>query len=181
MKIDASRLIDALAAFPDTLAALVADVRGDEWRWKPTPNDWATIEVLGHLLREEREDFRIRLRMTLERPGAGRSADWCWPPIDPEGDVVKHSDIDADPGSVLEAFRDERTSSVAWLRSLVDSERPDWDAGYTHPEFGLFRAGDLLAAWADHDALHARQIIKRRHQMIENWGGGYECRYAGEW
>ena len=178
MNIDATRLIGSLASFPETLEAIVADLRGDEWRWKPTPTDWAVVEVLGHLVREEQEDFRVRLRMTLERPGAGASDAWAWPPIDPEGDVITHRDIDADHGVVLAAFRDERAASVAWLRAL---DEPDWDAAYEHPRLGRFRAGDLLASWAAHDALHARQIVKRRHQMIVGWGGAFRCRYAGDW
>lgn len=182
MPFDPDRLIRALAAFPDQLDALVADTHGDEWRWKPNQSNWAIVEVLGHLLREEREDFRTRLRMTLERPGAGASSEWTWPRIDSSGDVARHRDIDGDPAAVLSAFRDERVASVDWLRSLyADGESPDWDAGYTHPELGLLRAGDLLASWADHDALHARQLVKRRHEMIGSWAGAYSCAYAGSW
>lgn len=169
---DPARLIGRLESFPATLGAIVAGTRGDEWTWKPDPAGWAISEVLGHLLREEREDFRVRLRHTLE------GIDGRWPPIDPEGDVAKHADIDADPAAMLSAFRDERADSVAWLRGL---DAPDWDASYTHAEFGVFRAGDLLASWADHDALHARQLIKRVHQQIQTEAGPYSCRYAGEW
>jgi len=47
--------------------------------------------------------------------------------------------------------------------------------------FDPIRLIDLLAVWADHDALHARQIIKRRHQMTVRDAAPYSCRYAGEW
>lgn len=169
---DPARLIGRLDSFPAALGAIVAGTRGGEWTWKPDPAGWAISEVLGHLLREEREDFRVRLEYTLEKPGV------AWPPIDPEGDVAGHADIDADPAAVLSAFRDERADSIAWLRGL---NAPDWDASYTHEKFGVFRAGDLLASWADHDALHARQLIKRVHQQIQTEAGPYSCQYAGEW
>lgn len=172
MMFNPDRLIDRLAAFPDLLESLVADTADDEWRWKPADGSWAVIEILGHLLREEREDFAVRLRMTLESPGR------AWPGIDPEGDVESQRDIDADPAETLGAFRTARAGGVAWLRSL---ESPDWDAAYEHASLGRIRAGDLLAAWADHDALHARQLVKRRHQRIGINAGAYSCRYAGEW
>ncbi|USN98625.1 MAG: DinB family protein [Phycisphaeraceae bacterium] len=167
-----TRLTARLAAFPDLLEVLVADTDDAEWRWKPDDRHWSITEILGHLLREEREDFRTRLRLTLESPAMP------WPPIDPEGDVARHRDINADPAQTLAAFRAERADSIAWLRSL---DAPDWNAEHAHPKLGLFRAGDLLAAWADHDALHARQLVKRRHQLIVRDAGPYPCRYAGEW
>jgi hypothetical protein len=172
MDFQPSRLIDRLEAFPALLDTIAADTRPGEWTARPPGGAWAMIEVLGHLLREEREDFRTRLRLTLESPGEP------WPGIDPEGDVAKHRDIDLDPADTLAAFRRERADSTAWLRSLNDS---DWDASYEHPTIGPLRAGDLLAAWADHDTLHARQLIKRRHEQTLLNAGPYTCRYAGEW
>lgn len=167
-----ARLIARLGAFPGALEAIVSDTEGDEWTRRPAGGGWAIVEVLGHMLREEREDFRARLRHTLE------GAEGRWPAIDPEGDVLRHADLDADPRAVLAGFRAERAASVAWLGGLVS---PDWDSSYEHPTLGVFRAGDLLAAWADHDALHARQLIKRRHQQTVQDAGPYSCRYAGDW
>lgn len=172
MPIDPDRLIANLTGFPDLLDALVAGCSHDERRWRPDDGSWSITEILGHLLREEREDFRTRLRLTLESAGTP------WPGIDPEGDVARHNDRDANTDGLLDGFRAERADSIVWLRSLGT---PDWDAAHEHPTLGILRAGDLLAAWADHDMLHARQLIKRRHQRTQLDAGPYSCRYAGEW
>jgi hypothetical protein len=172
MRFNAERLVDRLADFPELLRAIAGGFAPDEWRARPDESSWSPVEILGHLLREEREDFRVRLRLTLEDPGA------VWPGIDPEGDVARQRDIDADPAAVLGAFAAERATSVRWLRGLG---APDWSRAHEHAKFGPIRAGDLLSAWADHDLLHARQLIKRLHQRTVADGGPYSCRYAGEW
>ena len=79
---------------------------------------------------------------------------------------------------MLERFRAERSDSVDRLRSL---DRPEWGRTHEHPALGPLAAGDLLASWADHDLLHARQLIKRQHQFALADAGAFGCRYAGEW
>lgn len=168
-------LVDRLLAFPELLRALVADTQGDDWRWKPGDGEWAIVEILGHLAREELEDFRPRLERTLRDPAEP------WTPIDPEGDVRKHEDIDGNPHAFLDQFTRLRRANLEWLSSLGPLDTIDWTKAHHHPKGFTIRAGDLLAAWADHDTLHARQIIKRRHQLIELAAGGFQCMYAGKW
>ena len=43
------------------------------------------------------------------------------------------------------------------------------------------RAGDLLASWCAHDALHLRQVAKRLHQLTDAQAGDFEVGYAGDW
>ncbi|MEO1006992.1 MAG: DinB family protein [Planctomycetota bacterium] len=167
----AQSLVDRLSAFPMRLDALVSGLPDADWRWRPDPKSWAIVEVVGHLLHEERVDFRHRLRLTLESPGEP------WPPIDPEASVREERYIEADPADLLSGLERERRDSIAWLRSIA---APDWDVAYVHPR-GDLRAGDLLASWTDHDLLHARQIVKRLHQIVLRDAAGYDCRYAGEW
>ena len=80
--IDQPKLVRQLKRSPAMLAALVDGVKDDDWPWRPATGHWALVEILGHLAREEREDFRPRLERTLRDPTEP------WPPIDPEGDVV---------------------------------------------------------------------------------------------
>lgn len=172
---DPAFLVGRLRRFPALLAALVDDVDQGHWWWKPGTGDWALVEILGHLAREEREDFRPRLERTLRDPAEP------WPPIDPEGDVAKHKDIDGDPRAFLGDFTRARAANLEWLASVGPLEGLAWESAHAHPRGFTIRAGDLLCAWADHDALHARQIVKRRHQMIERAAGGFTCVYAGDW
>ena len=164
-----------LERFPALLAALVEGVDDADWRWKPGAEHWALVEILGHLAREEREDFRPRLERTLRDPGE------AWPTMDPQGDVARFKDIDGDPERFLEDLARERADNLAWLASLGELGSLAWDNAHHHPRGFTIRAGDLLAAWADHDVLHARQVVKRRHQLIERAAGGYTCIYAGAW
>lgn len=165
-------LIHALDRFTTALPAVVAGVSADDARWKPADGAWSILEVVSHLLDEEVRDFRTRIRMTLQQPGEP------WPAIDPEGWAVAERYNDRDLPAVTQQWAAERRASVAWLRSLGDV---DWSIAYQHPHFGSIHAGDLLASWAAHDALHLRQIAKRLYQIAGRDGGAYATVYAGEW
>jgi hypothetical protein len=167
--------VDRLRSFPDLLDAILADLPEPLWRWKPGPDHWAIAEILGHLAREEREDFRPRLERTLRDPTE------AWPTIDPQGDVTKFKDLDGDPRAFLDEFAALRRVNLAWLASLGPLDSIDWHQAHHHPKGFTIRAGDLLASWADHDTLHARQLIKRRHQLIERAAGSFGLEYAGAW
>lgn len=164
-----------LESFPDVLAAVLADLAESDWRWKPSNEHWAITEIMGHLAREEREDFRPRLERTLRDPSE------AWPTMDPEGDVAKFNDIGGDPRAFLVEFTRLRSENLVWLDSLGPLDSIDWTKAHHHPKGFTIHAGDLLASWADHDTLHARQLIKRRHQLIERAAGEFGCIYAGAW
>lgn len=169
---DPTVIVRSLDRFPALLTVILDDLPEADWRWKPGPEHWAIAEIMGHLAREEREDFRPRLERTLRDPTE------AWPTMDPQGDVTKFNDLDGDPHGFLDEFTRLRTENLAWLASL---DTIDWSKAHHHPKGFTIRAGDLLASWADHDTLHARQLIKRRHQLIERAAGEYGCAYAGAW
>lgn len=168
----AQRLIDSLERFGRVLPAVVDGLSPDDARWRPPNNAWSVLEVVRHLVDEEVEDFRRRLELTLRDPAAP------WPAIDPEGVAVKRRYNEGSLDEAVERFVTERAASVSWLRGL---RAPDWDRGHEHPRAGTIRAGDLLTAWAAHDALHLRQIAKRLFQMAERDGEGFRSLYAGSW
>jgi len=153
------------------LRALVAEMHELQARWKPDPDSWSALEVLGHLLDEEREDFRVRLDLTLHHPGQP------WPAIDPGGWVTARYYNTRDLGETVAAFAQEREASVSWLRAL---EQPDWQATYEAP-WGPMRAGDLLAAWVTHDLLHMRQLVELLYAFARAQQAPYAADYAGEW
>src|SRR5690606_33478745 len=127
----------------------VEGVAPEQARWKPEPEAWSILEVVNHLADEEVEDFRTRIDFTLHRPGD------AWPGIDPQGWPAARGYLTRELMPSLDRFLEERRHSVAWLRGL---EGRDWALGYDHPRGGTIRAGDLLAAWLDHDLVHIRQI-----------------------
>ncbi len=98
-----------------------------------------------------------------------------WPPIDPEGWVVSCGYSERDPGESLARFLEVRARSIEWLRGL---RAPDWLLGHEEPQ-GKLRAGDLLAAWLDHDLLQMRQIVRLQHEFLLRAAAPYETSYSG--
>ncbi|MFO0827127.1 MAG: DinB family protein [Phycisphaerales bacterium] len=169
---DASRIIGRLANGATTLRAVASIATTDDARWKPAPEHWSILEICCHLLDEEREDFRVRIKSTLEDPTR------AWPTLQLDQVAEKRGYAQRDLASTLDEFVRERAASVEWLRSL---RSPDWTAAYVHPKFGPLSAGMLLASWAAHDALHMRQIAKRLHGLAARDGAPYSIAYAGDW
>ena len=169
---DSKALIQRLDANRAVFPPLIGAVTEEQARWRPGPDKWSLLEVVCHLLDEEREDFRRRLDLTLRDPESP------WPPIDPPAWVEQRRYRDRDLGASLAEFLAERDNSLAWLRSLAD---PAWENRYEHPLLGTIRAGDLLASWVGHDLLHIRQIIGLQWGWAASLAGPYDTKYAGEW
>ena len=150
---------------------LLEGVSTEQGPWKPDAETWSLLEVLNHLLDEEKRDFRVRLDITLHRP------EELWPPIDPEGWVTAHAYNQQDMASSLQEFLQERESSLTWLRGLTD---PDWEAEYEAP-FGPIAAGDLFASWVAHDLLHMRQLVELQWAYTTAHTSPYRTLYAGTW
>jgi hypothetical protein len=151
-------LIDQLAQSPSTISALCSEMGIHQWRWSPDDQSWSPHEIICHMYDEERDDFRQRLRLTLEDPNTE------WPPNDPEGWVVAHNYADQDSKTVLADLIGERYDSVTWLRSLTD---PSWSNVHER-DSGAVSAGDLLASWVAHDLHHLRQLIKVSLAYLEH-------------
>ena len=167
---DPQGLIARLESGPALLRGALAGITEDELRWSPAEGAWSALEVACHLLDEEREDFRVRLRLLLEEPDAE------WPPIDPPRWAKERGYADRDLKPTLKEFEKERAASVAWLRGLDF----DPDRRKVHPKFGAMTAGSLLGAWAAHDVLHLRQLAKLRYLYVKRLADPHDIGYAGE-
>ncbi len=154
-----------------TIRSLVEGVGNVQARWKPTPDAWSILEVVNHLYDEEREDFRARVEHILQR------ADQPAPPIDPQGWVTQRQYNQRDLAESLHNFLAERQQSLAWLMTLTAA---DWRRAYQAP-WGALHAGDVLAAWAAHDLLHARQLFELNYLHGALSAQPYSVEYAGEW
>ncbi len=75
---DLGHLISLMGDNAQRLRALAEGVSDYQARWKPDPASWSILEVVNHLLDEEKEDFRARLNLALYQP------DEPWPGIDPK-------------------------------------------------------------------------------------------------
>ena len=168
------RIIAQLARAPASISALIAPLNAEEYRFKPPTGAWSILEIINHLADEDRDDFRFRLKSTLENPATP------WPPTNPEAWAVERNYQDRDLAESLARFVYERDESLRWLRSL---NNPDWSVAYIHQRHGPVHAGELLASWPAHDALHIRQIAKRLFELAQREGAaaGFGIGYAGQW
>src|SRR5262249_22287391 len=134
--------IQQLTAHCATICQLCEGISVEQSRAKPQPEAWSILEVVNHLVDEEREDFRQRLDLTRHRPEVD------WPPIDREGWVTSRAYQQRDLRQSLAAFTAERQRSIEWLQAL---DNPDWHRARIHPSGFTLHAGDLLSAWVAHD------------------------------
>lgn len=168
---DYDRLYTELSNYMRVLRAVLAGVSQQEATLRPDPSSWSMLEVVAHLLDEEREDFRIRLDIILHRP------DDPWPPINPAGWVTERAYNERDLATTLDELAAERNRSLHWLGELA---KPDWNASYDAP-FGPILAGDMFAAWVAHDNLHLRQLVELKRVLVVRESDPYSTRYAGDW
>lgn len=155
----------------EIIRALVLGVTQVEAQVKPTPESWSILEVVCHLVDEEREDFRQRVDFMLNRPGE------IWPPIHPGAWVTERKYNERDLEQSLHDFLAERSISLAFLKGL---ESANWNTSTT-TQFGERKAGDLLGSWVAHDNLHMRQLVELRRVRLQKITAPYDIRYAGEW
>ena len=165
-------LVGSLQRFPETLRALIEGLSDETYRWKPPDDAWSILEIVTHLADEEVEDFRTRVRMTLEDPTQP------WPSIDPVGWAAERKYNQGNFYEALQRFLTERQNSLKWLSRL---NNPNWESTYHHPQIGDLREGDVMCAWVAHDLLHLRQITKRLFQLTQEHCGEYRLDYAGDW
>lgn len=139
--------------------------------WKQEINKWNLLEIICHLLDEEKEDFRQRLKLVLEDPNIP------FPSIDPQSWVTERKYSSQNFENVLIEFIQERNDSVEWLKNL---KSPKWDNAYNHPKVGPVSAKFLLANWVAHDYLHIRQITKLKYDYLK-YVSNENLNYAGDW
>jgi len=163
--------IPQMAGDAQKIRAFAEGISDEQARWRPDLESWSILEVVNHLLDEEKEDFCVLLDLALHRPDEPR------PGITPGAWVTERGYNERDLGESLQGFLAAREESLAWLREL---SAPDWEAVYEMP-FGPIRAGDVFAAWVAHDLLHIRQLVELHWAYTTRQLQPYRVEYAGEW
>ena len=137
--------------------------------WKPSETSWSLLEVVCHLLDEEREDFKARIQHLFNNPNTHP------PAIDPQGWVTERNYVKQDYKTVLQAFFKERTKSIEWLSGL---ENAPWKNSFEHQHFGTMSASLFLTNWLAHDYFHFRQIFKIKYLYLQS-KSLHSLEYAG--
>ena len=128
-----------LRALPDRVAA-----------WHPTPGEWCTKEVIGHLIEAERRGFAGRIRIIL---ASDRPALEAWS----QTEVAKaRGDCVQPVAALLDELARLRRDSATLVRGLGEAEL---ERGGRHPKVGFLRVHDLLQEWVHHDRNHIRQAL----------------------
>lgn len=166
-----TKIINGLSENQTVFKSLLIDLTEETYVWKPNPEKWCVLEIVCHLYDEEREDFRARVKHTLETPTGPL------PPIDPQGWVKTRNYMQQNYSDTLNDFLKEREQSIKWLQGL---QNPKWDNAYEHPKFGKMTAKMFLSNWLAHDYLHMRQIIKLKFDYLKQLTGE-DLSYAGNW
>ncbi|MDC6366073.1 MULTISPECIES: DinB family protein [Flavobacteriaceae] len=139
--------------------------------WKKSSGDWSLLEIICHLVDEEKEDFRTRVEHTLKNP------DKPLIPIDPAAWVKQRNYNGQDFKTKLQQFDHERQKSIAWLKSTFDLH---WENVLHHPQRGPISAYSFLFNWLAHDYHHIRQINNIKYAFLKE-SSGDSLTYAGKW
>ncbi len=166
-----SHIIKNLANNAATFTALLNQANDEEYLFKPDENSWCMLEVICHLIDEEVEDFRTRVRMVLQKPAEPL------PGTNPTGWVKERKYMERDFNSMVQKFIAERKNSIDWLTSL---QSPNWQSTHIHPKLGPVTASYFLENWLAHDYLHIRQITRLRYQYLKKQSLK-TLQYAGNW
>jgi len=146
------QVIAVLERTPATLDAMLRGLPESLVLATEGGESWSPFDVMGHLIHGEKTDWIPRLRIILTE-GQAR----------PFESFDRFAQFEASRGRSLEHLLDEftdlRAANLIALRLLV-ADGIELDATGTHPDFGLVRAGELLATWTAHDLGHIVQITR---------------------
>ncbi|GAB5523770.1 MAG: DinB family protein [Roseivirga sp.] len=164
-------IVNQLEKHKAVIPALLTTASQGAHLWKASPDTWCLLEVVCHLVDEEIDDFRTRLKTAL--------APEIHPfiPINPVAWVSEHSYMEQDYQQKVTDWVAEREKSLNWLKSL---EHPDWNSAFVHDQLGPMTAGKILANWLAHDYMHIRQILRIKHAYLAETSE-QDLSYAGPW
>ena len=139
--------IDLLAAFPEQLKRQVQGLDDAALRFRPAPNEWSIMELVGHII-----DVgmlwpgRTRQMLATDNP--------TLPAVDP--DWVRQRDYqNKQPSFLLITLAEQRAEYVEFLRILRPAQLARTGV---HPTRGPLTVEQGIAALADHDRIHSEQI-----------------------
>lgn len=168
---DLTKAIAHLRENSEIIRQLVQNMSDEAARYQPEPEGWSVLEVVNHLVDEEREDFRAHLDQILHQP------DEAWLRINPQAWVTERNYNGRSLSPSLANFLQERQRSLDWLEEL---EGVDWTAVHPTP-WGQISAGEMMASWVAHDLLHIRQLVELKWALTVRDLAPHRVDYAGGW
>ncbi len=144
-------IICRLRQTPHLLDLVLAGVADADAFWKPAPDRFSIVEVIGHLTLADQHAYRARIEriVTEDTPEV--------PAFDAESLAAKgtfHADT---LGGAAARFKEARGEIMQWLAGL-----PAETAGRAgmHARVGYVTVREMLHEWVYHDLGHIRQMLE---------------------
>ncbi|HEU0027051.1 MAG TPA: DinB family protein [Ktedonobacterales bacterium] len=149
MTSDRTALVETLRGTHPALVRLTSGVPEAALDFRSAPEEWTVREILAHLVDDEMYVMRTRLERIIkeERPQLAPHDEQAWY-------ASRNTTRDA-LAELLAGFATQRAASLGIIDMLRES---DWAREGYQPEYGTFTAEGWLTRWAEHDAVHLRQI-----------------------
>lgn len=142
-------LIETLRQTSPALVRLTSGASDAALDFRAAPDEWTVREILAHLVDDEMYVMRTRMERIIkeERPHLAPHDERKW-----------YASRNTTRDALAELLADFATQRAASLGMLDMLREVDWAREGYQPEYGTFTAEDWLARWAEHDAVHLRQI-----------------------
>jgi len=143
--------LDAAEKSPKEIAAAVSGLADEVLRYKPSPEKWCVLEILGHLADVELVyGYRLRQMLADAKPVIA--------PLDQDAWARKLNYLDSPPSELVAFYGLGRHHNLRLLRSL---KAPDLSKSAFHPELQReISVAELVERIGGHGAGHLQQIEK---------------------
>ena len=143
--------LDAAEKSPKEIAAAVSGLSEQILRYKPSPDKWCVLEILGHLADVEIVyGYRLRQMLADTKPVIA--------PLDQDAWARNLNYLDSSPSELVAFYGLGRHHNLRLLRNLKAS---DLSRSAFHPEMqGEMTVADLVERMGGHGATHLQQIEK---------------------
>jgi len=143
--------LDAAEKSPKEIAAAVSGLTDKVLRYKPSPDKWCVLEVLGHLADIEiAYGYRLRQMLGDEKPTIA--------PIDQDAWARNLNYMNSAPAELVAFYGLARHHNLRLLRSL---DATAYSKSAYHPELQRqFTVAELVERVGSHGAGHLAQIEK---------------------
>jgi DinB superfamily len=143
--------LDAAEKSPKEIAAAVSGLSDRILRYKPSPDKWCVLEILGHLADVEIVyGYRLRQMLADTKPVIA--------PLDQDAWARNLNYLDSPPSELVEFYGLGRHHNLRLLRNLKAS---DLSKSAFHPEMQReVTVADLVERMGEHGATHLQEIEK---------------------
>lgn len=156
----------ALREIPREIGRVVERFDAAALRWRPAPDEWCALEVLGYLLESEREDVQA-VEAILQYDGA---------PIPEQRAHLAPGEHDFTSESAWQLLEDflEQRENLLWTLELVSPD--EWQRAGTHPYRGRITLAKYAREISDRD-MEASLMLRRLDDAVGREPAGSEGRH----